>query len=88
MEDWKEVSLQDCCDEVSDGLHKAPKFVFDGEYIFVNAKNLSNGRIIDNDKSKHTTFEEFQKYKIDLNNRTLLYSIDGTIGNLARSLTI
>ena len=84
MEEWKEYKLEDLCDELSDGLHKAPKFVENGEYIFVNAKNLSNGKIVDIDKQKHTTYEEYLKYKIDLNERTILYSIDGTIGNLAK----
>ena len=84
MEEWKEYKLADLCDELSDGLHKAPKFVENGEYIFVNAKNLSNGKIIDIDKQKHTTYDEYLKYKIDLNERTILYSIDGTIGNLAK----
>ena len=84
MEEWKEYKLEDLCDELSDGLHKAPKFEENGEYIFVNAKNLSNGKIIDIDKSKHSSYAEYLKYKIDLNDRTLLYSIDGTIGNLAK----
>lgn len=36
--EWKEVRLCDVCSELSDGLHKAPKFIEKGEYIFVNAK--------------------------------------------------
>ena len=84
MIEWKKYKLEDLCDELSDGLHKAPKFEENGEYIFVNAKNLSNGKIIDIDKTKHSSYEEFLKYKIDLNDQTLLYSIDGTIGNLAK----
>lgn len=84
MEEWKECKLEDLCDDLSDGLHKTPKFVENGEYIFVNAKNLSNGKIVDVDKQKHTTYDEYLKYKIDLNERTILYSIDGTIGNLAK----
>ena len=83
-EEWKNVKLEDLCEELSDGLHKAPVFVENGEYIFVNAKNLDNGFIVDPDKSKHTSYEEYLKYKIDLNERTILYSIDGTIGNIAR----
>ena len=83
-EEWKNVKLEDLCDELSDGLHKAPVFVENGEYIFVNAKNLAKGYIVDPDKSKHTSYEEYLKYNIDLNDRTILYSIDGTIGNIAR----
>ena len=82
--EWKEVRLGDVCSELSDGLHKAPKFIEKGEYIFVNAKNLYNGYILDNDPTKKTSHEEYIKYKKPLGKHTILYSIDGTIGNIAR----
>ena len=47
MEEWKEYKLEDVCTDLSDGLHKAPKFVNGGDFIFVNAKNISNGFIVD-----------------------------------------
>lgn len=78
------VTLEEISDELSDGLHKAPEFSYDGEYIFVNATNLENGKIVDKDKSKHTTYEEYLKYGVSLNERTILYSIDGTVGNIAK----
>jgi len=83
MEEWKEYKLEDVCTELSDGLHKAPKFVNGGDYIFVNAKNISNGFIVDNDPTKKSTYEEYVKYSSPLNDTTVLYSIDGTIGNIA-----
>lgn len=82
--EWKEVRLGDVCSELSDGLHKAPKFIEKGEYIFVNAKNLYNGYILDNDPAKKTSHEEYLKYKKPLGKHTILYSIDGTIGNIAK----
>lgn len=82
--EWKEVRLGDVCSELSDGLHKAPKFIEKGEYIFVNAKNLYNGYILDNDPTKKTSHEEYLNYKKPLGKHTILYSIDGTIGNIAR----
>ena len=82
--EWKEVRLGDVCSELSDGLHKAPKFVKNGEYIFVNAKNLYNGYILDNDPTKKTSIEEYLKYNKPLGKHTILYSIDGTIGNIAK----
>lgn len=78
------VSLLQISDALSDGLHKAPKFYPDGEYLFVNATNLENGRIVEKGKEKRTTYEEFRKYGVPLTKRTILYSIDGTIGNIAR----
>ena len=83
MSEWKEYKLGDVCTELSDGLHKAPVFKEGGDYIFVNAKNILNGFIVDNDPTKKSTYEEFLKYSSPLNDTTILYSIDGTIGNIA-----
>ncbi len=83
MTEWKEYKLGEICTELSDGLHKAPIFNERGDYIFVNAKNLSNGYIVDNDPERKSTYEEYLKYSSPLNDTTILYSIDGTIGNIA-----
>ena len=83
MSEWKEYKLGDACTELSDGLHKAPIFIEGGDYIFVNAKNISKGCIVDNDPTKKSTYEEYLKYSSPLNDTTILYSIDGTIGNIA-----
>ncbi len=82
--EYKRVTFEDITIELSDGLHAAPKFFADGDYIFVNAKNLVNGKIVDIDPEKKTSYEEYLKYKIDLDENTILYSIDGTIGNVAK----
>ncbi len=84
MRSDRTVSLEEITTELSDGLHKAPVFTTNGEYLFVNAKNLVNGYIVDVDPEKHTSFEEYCKYKSPVGERTILYSIDGTIGNLAK----
>ncbi len=81
--EWKEYKLGEICTELSDGLHKAPVFKEGGDYIFVNAKNIANGFIVDNDPEKKSTYEEYLKYSSPLNETTILYSIDGTIGNIA-----
>ena len=83
MEQWKEYKLGEVCTELSDGLHKAPKFKMGGDYIFVNAKNIVGGFIVDNDPTKKSTHEEYLKYASPLNGTSILYSIDGTIGNVA-----
>ena len=75
--------MGDVCTELSDGLHKAPIFKEGGDYIFVNAKNIANGYIVDNDPTKKSTHDEYLRYSSPLNNTTILYSIDGTIGNIA-----
>ena len=83
MEEWKECKLGEVCTDLSDGLHKAPKFKMGGDYIFVNAKNIVDGFIVDNDPTKKSTHEEYLKYASPLNETSILYSIDGTIGNIA-----
>lgn len=80
----KALTLIDICDDLGDGLHAAPEFSQDGEYLFVNAQNLRDGYIIDIGNEKRAKCSEWEKYKIDLNERTIIYSIDGTIGNMAR----
>ena len=80
----KITTLAQICDALSDGLHKAPIFNPTGEYLFVNATNLENGHIVDKGEGKRADFSEYKKYGIELNDRTILYSIDGTIGNIAR----
>ena len=83
MSEWKEYQMGEVCTELSDGLHKAPKFKIGGDYIFVNAKNIVDGFIVDNDPTKKSTHEEYLKYASPLNDTSILYSIDGTIGNVA-----
>ena len=45
---------------------------------------MYNGYILDNDPTKKTSHEEYLKYKKPLGKHTILYSIDGTIGNIAK----
>lgn len=80
----KVVTLSQICDELSDGLHKAPEFNPLGEYLFVNANNLEDGFIIDTNDGRRADESEYQKYKIELNENTILYSIDGSIGRIAK----
>lgn len=83
MSEWKEIALQDVATVLGDGLHGTPKYDEKGEYYFINGSNLSNGKIIIDEKTKKTSAEEYEKYKKDLNNRTILVSINGTLGNVA-----
>jgi type I restriction enzyme S subunit len=49
----------------------------------INGNNLSNGEIAIKPETKRVTISEYQKYKKELNNRTILVSINGTLGNIA-----
>jgi len=81
--DWPEVRLEDITSILGDGLHGTPKYEEDGEYFFINGNNLSNGKIVFNENTKRASREEYLKYKKELNERTVLVSINGTLGNVA-----
>lgn len=79
---WRKVSLFDCTSELGDGLHGTPKYNPDGEYAFINGNNLCNGRIIIKPETKHVDATQFEKHKKNLTDRTILVSINGTLGNV------
>ncbi|WP_019879756.1 restriction endonuclease subunit S [Succinispira mobilis] len=80
--EWREVVLDDVVDILGDGLHGTPKYDELGDYYFINGNNLV-GKIAIDDKTKRVGYEEYVKYKKDLNDRTILISINGTLGNIA-----
>lgn len=80
---WPEVTIEEITSKLGDGLHGTPAYSEEGEYFFVNGNNLNNGHIIFDEKTKLCTTEEFEKYKKPLNDRTILVSINGTLGNVA-----
>lgn len=83
MEFNKSFFLNDAVDVLGDGLHGTPNYNEKGEYYFINGNNLKGGQIILKEGTKRVDQETFQKYKKDLNDRTILVSINGTIGNVA-----
>jgi type I restriction enzyme S subunit len=80
--EWKEVKLEEVVDILGDGLHGTPKYDDKGEYFFINGNNL-NGKIEINDKTKKVNKNEYEKYKKELNDRTVFVSINGTLGKVA-----
>ena len=79
---WREVRLGDVCQKISDGLHGTPIYS-NGDYFFINGNNIVNGKIVIKQDTKRVDLDEFKKYKKELNENTILLSINGTIGNLA-----
>ncbi len=83
MSEWKEYKLDDVVSKLGDGLHGTPEYEPNGEYYFINGSNLKNGKIIVNESTKRVAAKEFIKYKKELSSRTILVSINGTLGNIA-----
>jgi len=82
-EDWECVFLGEVTQKISDGIHTTPKYVEDSQYYFVNGNNLVNEQICIFKETKCVSKEEYIKYKKDLDDDTLLMSINGTIGSVA-----
>jgi len=80
---WKVVELKNVTSILGDGLHGTPKYSDTGEYYFINGNNLCDGRIILKTETKRVSLEEYEKYKKQLNDNTILVSINGTLGNVA-----
>lgn len=81
--EWEEKKLGQITTKLSDGLHSTPKYTDDSVYYFINGNNLINGKVIINENTKKVELEEYLKHKKELNNTSILISINGTIGSLA-----
>ncbi|EKD44179.1 MAG: hypothetical protein ACD_71C00218G0004 [uncultured bacterium (gcode 4)] len=81
--DWEEKMLVEITSHLGDGLHGTPKYTENGEYYFINGNNLNDWVIRFKEWTKRVSIEEFNKYKKNLTNSTILVSINGTLGNVA-----
>ena len=81
-ESWEWVRLESLVSVLGDGIHGTPKYDNTGGYYFINGNNLSNNKIVIKADTKKVNEKEYQTYKKDLNDKTILVSINGTIGNV------
>jgi len=83
MSEWKECKLQDVVSKLGDGLHGTPEYDNNGDCFFINGNNLVDGKIVIKENTQRVSYAEYSKYKKELNDRTILLGINGTIGNVA-----
>ena len=81
---WEMKKLGEVALRIGDGLHGTPVYAEDSDIFFINGNNLVNGRIEINENTKKVDFETFRDNYKGLDNNTLLISINGTIGNIAK----
>ena len=81
--EWTQVSLKEITSTLGDGLHGTPQYDKDGDYFFINGNNLGSGKIVFTEATKRVSFNEYNKHKKNLTERTILVSINGTLGNVA-----
>ena len=80
---WEWARLKNIVYILGDGLHGTPKYTENTGCYFVNGNNLQNGKIAIKHETKTVSLDEMEKHKKSLNERTVLVSINGTIGNVA-----
>jgi type I restriction enzyme, S subunit len=80
---WKWKQIREITSVLGDGLHGTPEYLDKGDYYFINGNNLSDGKILLKDNTKRVSSSEYEKHKKNLNERTILVSINGTLGNTA-----
>ena len=80
---WVEKTIKEITSHLGDGLHGTPFYTNDGEYYFINGNNLDAGKIVFKERTKRVSVSEYEKYKKNLTDRTVLVSINGTLGNVA-----
>ncbi len=81
-ESWEWVRLKYIVSVLGDGIHGTPQYDMAGNYYFINGNNLSNKKIVIKSNTGKVNENEYQKYKKELNDKTILVSINGTIGNI------
>lgn len=81
--EWEIFKLKELTNAIGDGIHSTPNYVQNSDYYFINGNNLRNGSIVITEKTKMVDEAEYHKYKLELTDKTVLLSINGTIGNLA-----
>lgn len=80
--EWTITTIEQCTSVLGDGLHGTPKYTENGEYAFINGNNLIEGKIHIKKDTKRVDETQYKKYKKPLNNRTIMVSINGTLGNV------
>ncbi|OGS21413.1 MAG: type I restriction endonuclease subunit S [Elusimicrobia bacterium RIFOXYA2_FULL_39_19] len=75
--------LGDLVSILGDGLHGTPNYTNNGEYFFINGNNLNEGEILIKDHTKRVSLDEYNRHKKELTDKTVLVSINGTLGNVA-----
>ncbi|EHR9371260.1 restriction endonuclease subunit S [Escherichia coli] len=80
---WEIKHLSELASKISDGIHKTPLYADTSEIYFINGNNLKSGSIVIQDSTKCVDENDAINHRKDLGVRTLLMSINGTIGNLA-----
>lgn len=79
---WKLGKLLYFSNKIGDGLHGTPEYDDNGDCYFINGNNLGQNELVIKGDTKSVSDKEWKKYYIKLTDKTLLISLNGTIGNV------
>lgn len=81
---WEVKKLKDISREIGDGLHGTPEYSeIDTGCYFINGNNLENGTIVIKENTKMVSEKTKAKHHIEMDDFTILVSINGTLGKVA-----
>ena len=80
---WRWQQLDNITSILGDGIHGTPLYESSGDYHFINGNNLNLGKIEIKSETKKVSYEEYAKHKRNLNETSILVSINGSIGKVA-----
>ena len=82
--EWEKCALENLSTEIGDGIHATPLYDDNETYYFVNGNNISEyGITITPTTQRVTEAEAYRNNANILCSKTILLSINGTIGNVA-----
>lgn len=81
---FNKYKLEDIAYKIGDGIHGTPEYDENGDYYFINGNNLIDGGIVFKSDTKRINEEQYLKNKRDIGKNTILLSINGTLGNVAK----
>lgn len=82
-EHWEVGKLKYLTSKIGDGIHSTPEYDDTSNFPFINGNNFINGLICITDRTRFVNQSEFENYRIELKNGSILISINGTIGKKA-----
>ncbi|MBW7570779.1 restriction endonuclease subunit S [Succinivibrio faecicola] len=83
MSKLSKTKILDYVSSYGDGIHGTPIYDSEGKYFFINGNNLKDGNIEIYPDTKKINEIEFDRIKRNLSERTILVSINGSLGNIA-----
>ena len=81
---WEQCKLDELTISIGDGLHGTPKYDENGSYYFIKGNNLVDSKVAVTAETKKVAFEALSNDDRRLDSTSILMSINGTIGTLAR----